>query len=329
MSLITPNRANLKGKDFLALKDFTKEELEMLLDFALEMKSGRDNEEYLAKKSLGMLFNVPSTRTRISFQSAARQLGGHAEYYNRDQLQLANKESWKDTASVMSRFLDALVVRWYDMKDYGMGRETLQTLAEYADIPVINALDDKDHPCQVLADLLTMKEKFGDTYKKKKVVFTWGYAERRKSLGVTHSMLSAASLLGMDLTIAHPKGYELEEQYIDFAAQTAKASGANIEYVHDLDEALEGADVVYAKTWASLHMPLEEENRFKLENRDKWCVTTERMQRANDEAVFMNCLPILRGDEATADVIDGPQSIIYDEAENRLHIQKAVLASLL
>ncbi|WP_188430118.1 ornithine carbamoyltransferase [Kroppenstedtia guangzhouensis] len=320
---------NLRNRDFLSLKDFKKEELETLLELGLEMKRGLDHKEYLSKKTLGLLFSVPSTRTRISFQVAARQLGAHAEYFSNTSLQLANKESIRDTASVMSRYLDAIIVRWYDMRDYGMGRRTLEKLAEYADCPVINALDDKDHPCQVLADLMTLKEVYGESYKEKKIVFTWGYAERKKSPGVTHSLLTAAAQLGMNLRIAHPKGFELDEEYTSFASQAVKSSGGTIEYCHDLEEALEGADVVYAKTWGSLTLPVEEENRLKLDIRDEWCVTKERFKLANEGAYFMNCLPIIRGDEATADVIDSKQSLIYEESENRLHIQKAILTSLL
>ena len=147
-------------------------------------------------KYIGMLFTVPSTRTRISFQVGAHQLGARAEHYNVAELQLSNQESLKDTAAVMGRYLDAIIVRLYDMNNYGWGREGLHTLAEYSRVPIINALDDKDHPCQVMADLLTLKEKFGETYKEKKVVMAWGYTKRQKSLGVPHSLMTAGSLLG-------------------------------------------------------------------------------------------------------------------------------------
>ena len=160
----------MKNKNFISLMDFNRTDLEGLLVLAAEMKAGRNNEEHLKNKYIGMLFTVPSTRTRISFQVAAHQLGAQAEFYNSSDLQMINQESLVDTASVMGRFLDALIVRMYDMDLYGQGREALMTIAKYAQIPVINALDDKDHPCQVMADLLTLKEKYGADYKKKKIV---------------------------------------------------------------------------------------------------------------------------------------------------------------
>lgn len=316
-------------RDFLGLEHFTRSELEGLLDLALQMKSGRDRTKYLDEKNLGMLFTVPSTRTRISFQVAARELGGHAEFYDPGQLQMANNETLIDTAEVMNRYLDGLVVRLYDMTRYGEGRKSLETLAEHMDGPVINALDDKEHPCQIMADVLTLKERFGEEYKGKKVVLTWAYAKRQKSPGVTHSWLMAASTLGMNFTLAFPEGFEPEAEYDAFARDVAAGSGANIEYVHDLEEAAEGADVIYAKSWKSLASSVEEDRALREEHREAWRVGLRHFDRANPGAVFMDCMPLIRGQEADAEVVDGPMSIRYDEAENRLHTQKAILAALL
>ncbi len=320
---------DLKNRDFLGLKDFTRDELEHLLDLALELKSGRDRTKYLDGKTLGMLFTKPSTRTRISFQVAARQLGGHAEYYHPDQLQMSNHETLIDTAEVMNRFLDAIVIRRYDLSDYGAGRRALETFAEHSDVPIINALDDKEHPCQIMADVLTIRERFGDDYKGKKVVLTWAFAERQKSPGVTHSWLMAASILGLNFTMAFPEGFEPDPEYDAFAREAAKASGATIEYSHDLDEASEGADVIYAKSWKSLASTVEEDRALRQKHREAWRVARRHFDRANPGAVFMDCMPLIRGDEADADVVDGPMSIRYDEAENRLHAQKAILAALI
>lgn len=317
-----------QGRDFLGLKDFTRDELEHLLDLALEMKSGRDRTKYLDEKNLGMLFTVPSTRTRISFQVAARQLGGHAEAYAPEQLQMSNNETLVDTAEVMNRYLDGLVVRRYDLTRYGEGRRSLETMAEHMDGPVINALDDKEHPCQVMADVLTLRERFGADYKKRKVVLTWAYAKRQKSPGVTHSWLMAAAILGLRFTMAFPKGFEPDEEYDAFAREAVAASGGTIEYSHDLDEASEGADVIYAKSWKSLASTVEQDKALREEQREAWRVARRHFERANPGAVFMDCMPLIRGDEADADVVDGPMSIRYDEAENRLHVQKAILASL-
>ncbi|HEX7312758.1 MAG TPA: ornithine carbamoyltransferase [Pyrinomonadaceae bacterium] len=319
----------LGKKDFLDLRDFSRAELERLVKMALDMKAGRDREPYLRGRNLGMLFTVASTRTRISFQVGARQLGGDAEYYNAADLQLSNRESLMDTAAVMGRFLDAIIVRMYDMTCYGQGREGLRTIARYAGVPVINALDDKDHPCQVMADILTLREKYGEEFRKKKVVMAWGYSKRQKSLGVLHSMMTAGSLLGMDVRFAHPKGYELDDEYVEFAQRAVKKSGGTLEFSNDLREASEGADVIYVKNWKSLKMTKEQEDSFKEGIKDDWCVRGEHFERANPGAFYMDCMPFVRGEQVTAEVADGPQSIIYDQAENRLHMQKAIMASLI
>jgi ornithine carbamoyltransferase len=320
---------NLQGRDFLGLKDFQPDELQYLLALAADMKAGRDRVRHLEGQGIGMLFTVPSTRTRISFQSAARQLGAHAEAYSPADLQLSNNESLVDTAEVMSRYLDAIVVRTYDMNAYGKGRESLRIMADHSAAPVINALDDKEHPCQVLADLLTIQERFGGTCKGPKIVFTWAYAKRQKSPGVTHSILTAAALLGLDLTVAFPPGFEPDEEYVAFSREAAKLSGARIELCHDLDAACEGADVIYAKSWKSPVSTMDEDHALREKVRERWCVSNRHFARANAGAVFMDCMPLIRGDEATAEVVDGPRSIRYDQAENRLHAQKAILASLL
>jgi ornithine carbamoyltransferase len=320
---------SLKGRDFLGLKDFSREDLEGILALAAAMKSGRDRSRYLQDKNLGMLFTVASTRTRISFQVAARHLGGHAEHYSPAELQLSNNESLIDTAAVMGRFLDGLVVRLYDMSAYGKGRESLELIAEHAPVPVINALDDKEHPCQILADVLTLQEKLGPDFRRKKVVLAWAYAKRQKSPGVTHSLMVAAALLGMSLTVAFPVGFEPDEEYTSFVREAAGSSGGTIDLVHDLDEAATGADVIYAKSWKSLTRTTEEDRELREKHRGTWRVSQSHFDRANPGALFMDCMPLIRGDEATAEVVDGPQSVRYDEAENRLHIQKAILASLL
>lgn len=320
---------DVKNRDFLGLKDFTAEELERLVELALTMKSGKDRNRYLEDKTLGMLFTVPSTRTRISFQVAARQLGGHADAYEPGQLQMSNHETLIDTAEVMNRYLDGIVIRLYDLSQYGAGRRSLELFAKHADVPIVNALDDKEHPCQIMADVLTLRERFGPDYKRKKVVLTWAYAERQKSPGVTHSWLMAASLLGLNFTLAFPPGFEPDEEYDAFAREAAKRSGASLEYCHDLDEASEGADVIYAKSWKSLTSNVEEDRELRQRHRDAWRVGTRHFERANPGAVFMDCMPLIRGQEADADVVDGPMSIRYEEAENRLHAQKAILASLM
>ena len=320
---------SLKGRDFLGLKDFSRDELEGILALAAEMKSDRDRTRYLQDKNLGMLFTVASTRTRISFQVAARQLGGHAEHYVPTQLQMSNNESLVDTAEVMGRYLDGLVVRMYDMNSYGQGRESMQVIADHSRGPVVNALDDKEHPCQVMADVLTMREKLGEDFRRRKVVLAWAYAKRQKSPGVTHSMMAAAGVLGMNLTVAFPPGFEPDEEYTSFAREAARSSGGTIDFVNDLDEASEGADVIYAKSWKSLQSTTEQDQELRARHREAWRVSQSHFDHAAEGAIFMDCMPLIRGDEATPEVVDGPRSVRYDEAENRLHVQKAILASLL
>jgi ornithine carbamoyltransferase len=319
----------LRNRDFINLMDFTADELEALLARALAMKRADRRQALLAGRFIGLLFTLPSTRTRISFQAAAHQLGAHAEHCGGSELQIANQESLVDTAAVMSRYFDAIVVRMYDMNAYGQGRQSLLAMADQARVPLINALDDKDHPCQVMSDILTLREKFGPDYKRRKLLMTWGYSKRLKSPGVLHSMLTAAALLGMDVRFAHPKGYELDGEYLDFASTAARESGANIEFCNDLREACIDADAIYVKNWKSLSMSREEDERLRASIRDDWCIGAEHMRLANPGAFYMDCMPFIRGEQVTSEVADGEQSIIYDQAENRLHFQKALLASLL
>jgi len=319
----------LKGRDFLGLEDFSTEELELLLALAAEMKAGRDGRPYIEGKGIGLIFTVPSTRTRISFQSAARQLGGSAEVYSPAELQLANGETLIDTAEVMGRLLDAIVIRTYDVSHYGKGREFLRTMADHAAVPVINALDDKEHPCQVLADVLTFKERFPDDFRQRKLVFSWAYATRQKSMGVTHSILVAAGLLGLNMTMVFPPGFEPDEEYAAFGREAAARSGARLELSHDLDAACEGADAIYAKSWKSLSSSAEEDRELRRQLRDQWCISERHFAAAHPGALFMDPMPLVRGEEATAEVVDGPRSVRYHQAENRLHVQKALLACLL
>ena len=320
--------ADLHGRHFLRLRDFTGDQLEAILALAADLKAGRDRRPHLAGRNLGLLFGVASTRTRVSFHVAARQLGGDAEGYDFAQLQVSNDESLIDTAAVLGRYLDALVVRMYDLSRYGWGQQGLETMARAAGVPVINALTDVEHPCQVIADVLTVRETFGDDWRARKVVLTWAWAKRQKSRGVTHSWLAAAALLGMDLTVAAPAGYEPDADYLDFARRAASVSGGRLRFSDDLDAACAGADVIYAKSWMSTRGGRDDDERLRAGLRH-WRVGRRHFERANDGAVFMDCMPLIRGDEADADVVDGPMSIRYQEAENRLHSQKAILAALL
>ncbi len=316
-------------RNFIDIRDFNKEELEHIIDNAIKIKSGNiDVSSLLKNKVLGLMFSVASTRTRISFQVGIKQMGGHGEYLNTNDLQISNHENLIDTAEVMNRYLNGLIVRMYNMKEYGKGRDALNLIAKHTSFPIINALDDKDHPCQVMADILTMKERFGNDYKNKKLVMTWGYSKRQKSPGVLHSMMSAGALLGMNVTFAYPKGYDLEPEYVEFAQKQVNESGGTLDFSNDLMEASEKADIIYVKNWKSLTLSTEEDLKIRNEIKDDWCISEKHFERANRDAIYMDCLPLIREEQVTSEIADGPRSIIYDEAENRLHVQKAILQVL-
>ncbi len=319
-----------KVKSFISLMDCSEQDINELLLLANQFKSNQLKSDILASKNIGLYFTVPSTRTRISFQVACRRLGGNVDTYNASELQVENGESLIDTSVVMGKYLDGIIVRTYNMNNYGAGREALNMMATYSQIPVINALDDKDHPCQVLADLITLKEKFGDTYKKKKLVFSWGYTHRSKSLGVPHSMLSAAAILGMNIKFVYPKNFDLDPEYMSFAKKTAKLSGANIELSNNLDDAVVDADCLYVKNWKSLTLSKEDEVSYKETLKKEWCISSKHFESMkNKNAFYMDCMPLIRGEHVTAEVADSERSIMYQQAENRLYAQMAVLYKLI
>jgi len=330
-------KTNLKGRDFISIMDFNQEELETMFELAFDLKrrvAVGEAHPLLAGKTLGMLFASPSTRTRISFETGMTHLGGHAQYYSPDQLQLKNKESWRDTAEMVSRFIDGFMIRLYNLKvqmgadkyEYGDARNVLRGIADFATIPIINALDDKEHPCQIMADIMTMKEKFGEGYKQKKIVMGWAYDERAKSAGVPQTMAAAAGILGMNLVLAYPDedGYDIDPEYYEFAKKAAAESGGSITVEHDIWKACKDADIIYCKSWAR-KPEVHEKNREKYRN--DWCISHKHFEVASKRAKYMHCLPAKRNQEVTDALIDDPIiSIVNDEAENRLHIQKAIMS---
>lgn len=329
----------LRGKNFISLKDCSREDLETILHVGLDLKAKLATGErpsLLAGKTLGMLFCYASTRTRVAFETAMEQLGGHAQYYAPEHLQLgAAKETWVDTAQVLSRFLDGIMIRLvkvpgiWDLK-YGEAHSILNTMAENASVPVINACDDQEHPCQVMADLMTIRENFGqEDYKRKKVAIVWVCSKTGAAPpGIPHDMALVAGQLGMRLTIAYPEGFDLDPQYIDEGVKSAKRSGGSVEIVHNINEAVKDASVIYAKGWGAPFMAAEEdlERRKSLKH---WRIENKHFDTAAEDAVFMNAMPIEREVDATSEVVDGPRSIIYDQAENRLHVQKAILSLIM
>jgi ornithine carbamoyltransferase len=308
---------NFRGRDFITTRAFSREEIDYLIDLAVELKQLRELEiEFLPLrgKTIGMLFRKPSTRTRSSFEVGIAELGGIPFYFRPDEMQLTRGEPVKDTARVLDRYLKGFVIRTF-------GQDEVEEFAKYMKVPVINALTDLEHPCQVLADLMTIREKKG-RWDGLRVVYTgdiWN---------VAHSLIVEAPRHGMDFIIAVPKGYEPNEEIWKFAEQEARKRGTRLEIVHDLNEAVKGADVVIANTWWSMGKPEQEKDKRK-EDFKPFTVTPSHMELAKPDVIFMHCLPAYRGNEMTEEVIEGKWSVVFDEAENRLHTEKAVLTAVI
>jgi ornithine carbamoyltransferase len=295
-------------RDLLAIPDFTRDELCRLFELAQVMRSGAYRKLPLASKALGMIFMKSSTRTRVSFEVGAYQLGGHALFLSPRDIQLGRGEPIADTARVLSRYVDGIMIRTF-------AHGEVEELARHADVPVINGLTDLLHPCQVLADVLTVKQHLG-TWEGKKVAWVGD------GNNMANSWMNAAYRLGFELVLACPAGYEPDPGILARAQR-----GAPVVVVRDPREAVEGADVVTTDVWAS--MGQEDEQAQRALAFAGYVVDGALMNRAHGDAIFLHCLPAHRGEEVAADVIDGPQSRVWDEAENRLHIQKAIMAVLM
>ncbi len=307
---------SLAGRDILCLQDFTREEIETILRTAEMMKIwnkiGKPH-RVLEGKTLAMIFQKPSTRTRISFEVGMYQLGGYALYLSAQDLQLRRGETIADTARVLSRYVDGIMARVYAHKD-------VEDLAKYASVPVINGLSDFSHPCQALADVMTIKEKKGRLEGIKLVYVGDGN-------NVAHSLMIAGTKLGMQVVVATPEGYEPDEKVIKWAEKNANESGGSFELLHDPVKAVKDADVIYTDVWASMGQEAEAEMRKKIFK--PFQVNPELVKHAKKDYIFMHCLPAHRGEEVVDEVIDSPNSVVWDQAENRLHAQKAALALIM
>jgi len=295
-------------RDFLAIPDLSKEEIGALFDLAALMKRGAYAERPLAGKTLGMIFTKSSTRTRVSFEVGAFHLGGHALFLSSRDIQIGRGEPIKDTARVLSRYVDGIMIRTFAHAD-------VEELATYASIPVINGLTDLLHPCQVLTDLFTMREHVGGW--DGKVVAWIGDGNN-----MANSWLNAAAVLGFELRLACPEGYEPNHDIFDFAKAHTKVS-----ITEDIEAAVRGAHVVNTDVWAS--MGQEEEQQQRALAFQGYQVSTDLMKLAARDAIFLHCLPAHRGEEVTEEVFEGPRSRVFDQAENRLHVQKAIMATLM
>ena len=286
-----------------------KEDVKYILDLASKIKAGDVEDKPLEGKTLAMIFQKSSTRTRVSFDVGMYQLGGRAIFLSSNDLQMGRGEPISDTAKVLSRFVDGIMIRAIEHDD-------VIELAKYSDVPVISGLTNLEHPCQALADMLTIKEHLGN-WEGKKICFAGD------GNNVCNSLLLIAPLLGMNMSVACPKGYEPNEEILKTAQEYANENNTEITVSDDINVALDNVDVVYTDVWVS--MGDEAEAKQREIDLAPFQVNSDLMGIANDGAIFMHCLPAIRGQEVTSDVIDGPQSVIYDEAENRMHAQKAVL----
>ena len=329
-------------KNFLRTSDHSATELESILNSALGFKNGASQDKPLAGKSIALVFFNPSLRTRASMHVGIYELGGNSvvlepgstswtlEHREGIVMDGDKTEHLKEFVRVLERYVSAIGVRTFaELKDWDVERTDpiLNAFTEYASVPVINLESAMHHPCQAMADMMTIREKLGD--KKKKVLLTWAWHPKPLPIAVPNSFALAAAQFGHDLRIAHPTGYELDAELLAEIEIAATASGGSLEFTNNVNEAFDEAEVVYAKSWGSkeFYGSLETEIAFRADMRNSWIVDTDKMSKT-DDAIFMHCLPVRRNVIVTDGVIDSPRSVVIDEAENRLHVQKAILAEL-
>ncbi|MHA2264690.1 MAG: ornithine carbamoyltransferase [Candidatus Thorarchaeota archaeon] len=335
---------DLFGRDLLCTQDWTIEELEKTLDLAFEMKERRYDHPLsscLDRRTFFMFFMNPSVRTRQSFEAAATELGGHAQFLEPKSMRLKTAktagETVQDAAEVMSRYAVGVGIRVLEtaLEYYGQGHELLQEYAKWASVPIVSMAHDKFHPCQGIADVMGYRMRGGKDLKGKKIVQVWGKGALVRSWCSVQESILINSRLGMDVTLAHPPGYDLDPEVIKWCGENADSSGSRFEVVHDLDEAYSGADFVYSRNWMTSGFygdmtkhGVDAAKKKEIEiaaKYDDWITTKDWMTKTND-AYFTHCGPVDRNAEVTDEVCDGPKSIVYDVAENRLHVQKAIMA---
>lgn len=319
----------LHGRDFIGDLDFSKEEIETVLEVAFDLKRKRALNEphaYLRDKVLALLFFFSSTRTRASFEAGMAQLGGHAAFIESRTTQISHGDTAKEIGEILGRYYDGIAIRHCDWK---MGNAYLNEVAQNSRVPVLSMQDDIYHPCQCLADLMTIMEKKGRyDLKGKKMVVSWAYASSyQKPISVPQSLVLQMPRFGMDVVLAHPPEFKLMPEIMDMAREQARKFGTGFEVVEDMDEAFKDADIVYPKSWGPLVYTEDVAESAKIIDKYKsWITDERRMKLAKSDAIYMHPLPADRNIEVTDAVIDGPNSVVYDEAENRLHVQKALMA---
>ncbi len=300
-------------RDIISVLDM-RDDLDEIIDLSIRLKKNRyQSYDSAMNKVLGMIFEKPSTRTRVSFETAIDQLGGHAIYLNPHDMQIGRGETISDTARVLSRFLDAIVYRAFS-------HANVVELAGNSDIPVINGLDDKEHPVQIVADYMTLLEKRRNLSGRKLAYVGDGN-------NMANSLILGGAILGVDVSVACPKGFEPDRKIVEEGIKIARETGCKIEVLNDPKAAVPGADAVYTDVWVSMGEESEKEKKEKIFK--PFQVNQDLMDAAGDMALFLHCLPAHRGLEVTAQVMDGPRSVVFDQAENRMHTEKAILLTLL
>jgi N-acetylornithine carbamoyltransferase len=318
----------LHGRDLIGDLDFSREEVETVLDVAFDLKRKRALNEphaYLRDKTLAMLFFFSSTRTRGSFEAGMAQLGGHAAFIESRTTQIAHGDTAKEIGEILGRYYDGMAIRHVD---WGVGNQYIKEVAKYSRTPVMNMQCEIYHPFQILADLMTVIEKKGRDLRRKKMVVSWAYAASyQKPMSVPQSLILQMPRFGIDVVLAHPPEFRLMPDIMDQAREQARKFGTGFDVVDDMDEAFRDADVIYAKSWgAMVHTTDEKQGADIIKKYSSWITDERRMKLAKEDAIYMHPLPADRNVEVTDEVIDSAQSVVYDEAENRLHAQKAVMA---
>ena len=321
-------QTNFRGRDFIGDLDFSKEEVETVLDVAWDLKRKRalgESHALLRDKTLAMLFFFTSTRTRGSFESGMAQLGGHAAFIDSETTQISHGDTAKEIGEIFGRYFDGIAIR---QCDWNFGNKYINEVAQASRTPILNMQCDVYHPFQCLADLMTIQEKKGRDLKKKKVVVSWAYAASySKPISVPQSLILQMTRFGCDVVLAHPPEFKLMPEIMQQAKDNAKKYGVGFDVTDNMDEAFKDADVVYPKSWGPMLTTTgKEEGKALIDKYKDWITDERRMKLTKDDSIYMHCLPADRGLEVTDGVIDGPHSVVYDEAENRLHAQKAVMA---
>ena len=321
-------QTELRGRDLISTQEWTKDEIDTLLDVAWDLKRKRalgEPHAILRDKVLAMLFFFTSTRTRISFESGMAQLGGHAQYIDPATTQISHGDTTRELGEIIGRYTDGIAVR---QCDWGIGNQYIRDIAAASRVPVLNMQCEIYHPFQILADLMTMMEKFGRDLKGRTINVSWAYASSyQKPMSVPQSLILLMSRYGMNVRLTHPPEYSLMPDIVQQARDNAKTSGGSFEMLDDFDAGFQDADVLYPKSWGCYHTTTDDNESAQIGQKyQDWITDERRMAMAQDHAVYMHCLPADREIEVTNGVLNGPQSIVYDEAENRLHVQKATMA---